>query len=117
MLKKLWQNFELNFLASDNDAKQIKTLKRKGLNLDEPKWVDFYFEFASETEAQTMAKALKQIGFGVLVYPDQGSYTCQAKKRLQIELKKIQAMSARFSELAIRMGGNYRGWGCQANQT
>lgn len=110
-----WTNLKLHVLdAKDPDAKVIKALKQNGSDTTKPHWIDFYFDFDQENDAKKMVEALKTVGFGA-VYTDNedGSHGCIAKKHMVPDLSTMRAMTTRFRELAIRMGGVYDGWGAE----
>ena len=76
--------------------------------------VDFFLAFPSEAVAQQVASNLRGEGFTVQLRSVTDSVShpvvLDVRQRMQLAVPQVQALSARFRELAAAHEGRYDGW-------
>ena len=99
--------------ARDVDATTLTELARAGSDLGQPHEVEFYFYFPAQEAAAAVAERLGREGYGIrLDHAQEGSdWLCLATRAMVPALAELQALRARFVELAEAHGGVYDGWG------
>lgn len=96
------------------DARQIAQIRNAGGNPFEAQDVDFFLAFPSEAVAQQVASNLRGEGFTVQLRSVTDSVShpvvLDVRQRMQLAVPQVQALSARFRELAAAHEGRYDGW-------
>ncbi len=97
----------------DVDATTLTELARAGSDLGRPHEVEFYFYFPAQEQAAAVAELLGREGYGIRLdrAPEGGDWLCLATRTMVPALADLQALRARFVELADGRGGVYDGWG------
>lgn len=106
----LWQKIKSK-INPDKDLVILKKIRRQVGHATEAN-LSFFFDFDNRENAEAMAYALEKIGFSTEFFQNHDqTFTCQAKKNMPLEEERIKAMTCRFTELSIRMRGNFVSWG------
>jgi hypothetical protein len=95
------------------DLQVIEALKDAGSDLAKPHPIDFYcVEFPDRKAADAFAQEIDAPDWKVDVHqtPDTVGWTVVASTVMVPEIHAISHVSARFSKLASKHGGDYDGW-------
>ena len=99
--------------AADPDEAPLAELARAGSDLARPHEMEFFLYFREEAAAHAAAAGLRARGFTTSVArePEDPDWLCLATRAMVPALPELQALRARFVELAEGRGGVYDGWG------
>jgi hypothetical protein len=99
--------------APNPDAEVIEQLRQAGSDLRKPHPIEFFFYFPTESAANRACGDLRFQDFSVTVR--QGASTsdflCLATKSLIPTVEELNRLSAEFEGFAVKLGGEYDGWG------
>ncbi|MEY2853320.1 MAG: Regulator of ribonuclease [Pseudomonadota bacterium] len=96
----------------DLDEQFIMQLRKAGVNAFEDHDVDFFFTLPDVRASATVKSAMVKDGFNVIsenANPD-GGYGLVMRQRMRLVVPAMQALTARFNELAAGSGGKYDSW-------
>ena len=98
---------------SEEDTAVIESLQSQGVDLTQPRLVEFLFSFQSVRPARQVGKTLAAEGFQNSIDPGGGGkdVLLLARKHVVLTPADITALRARFEALAKSAGGQYEGWG------
>jgi hypothetical protein len=95
---------------SDWDARFIAQLRKAGVGAFDPQSVDFFFALPSAAAcAAVTAELQSEFTIDSREEPD-GGFSLHANREMRLVVPDMQALSARFNELAGKHGGKYDGW-------
>lgn len=96
----------------DWDEQFIQQLRKAGLNTFEEQQVDFFFTLPSQQAAEQVGAALRPDGFQVDIKQDAetGQFSLHAQRGMRLVIPEMQALTARFNQLAAGHGGKYDNW-------
>jgi hypothetical protein len=97
----------------DADRQVLDALRSNGADLRKSTEMLFYLYLPDRAEAEIVAAALREEGFGADVAPPTQGYTmwlCRATTGMVPELGRIRELRRRFTGLAAAHGGEYDGW-------
>jgi hypothetical protein len=95
----------------DWDARFIAQLRKAGVAPFDAHPVDFFFALPTQAACDTLAALLEPEGYHVdsRAEPD-GGFSLHAQRDMRLVVADMQALTARFRQLAEERGGKYDGW-------
>ena len=101
----------------DWDEHFIQGLRKAGVNTFEEHPVDFFFTLPTRQAAEKLAFALRPEGYHLDIRDaEAGEYSLHAQKSMRLIVPDMQALTARFSQLAVEHGGKYDNWAVAARK-
>lgn len=99
-------------VEKDWDARFIGQLRKAGIAPFEAYPVDFFFDLPSEQACREVAAVLEPEGYAVesRAEAETGRYSLHASHTMRLLVPDMQALTARFNQLAGEKGGKYDGW-------
>ena len=113
-----WRGFSMKRKHIDWDAHFIQGLRKAGVNTFEEHPVDFFFTLPSRAACEQLAFALRPEGYQLDIKedPESGQFSLHAQRNLRLIVSEMQALTARFTELAAQHGGKYDNWAVAARK-
>lgn len=98
--------------AVDWDEQFIQQLRKAGVNTFEEHQVDFFFTLPSRQACEQLAFALRPDGYALDIKEDAGAgtFSLHAQRGMRLVIPEMQALTARFNQLAEQHGGKYDNW-------
>ena len=113
-----WRGLSRKKRRIDWDEHFIQGLRKAGVNTFEELAVDFFFTLPTRSAAEQLAFALRPEGFQLDIREDSegGTYSLHAQRNTRLVVEDMQALTARFTELATQHGGKYDNWAVAARK-
>lgn len=107
-----WRGMSRKRGRIDWDEHFIQQLRKAGVSAFEDHAVDFFFTARERTASEQLAGALRADGYTVDVKqnPDGGDFSVHAQRSMRLAVPDMQALRARFVELASQHGASYDNW-------
>jgi hypothetical protein len=107
-----WRGVSRRKRGIDWDEHFIQQLRKAGVNTFEEHAVDFFFTLPSRAACEQVAFALRPDGYALDIKEDAegGTFSLHAQRSLRLVVPEMQALTARFVELAGKHGGKYDNW-------
>ena len=113
-----WRRYSHRHVA-DWDEQFIMQLRKAGVNPFEDHTVDFFFTLPDAASCAEVRSLL--IGEGYLCISDAqtapGAYSLNLQRRMRLVVPEMQALTARFKQLAEERGGTYDNWAVGRERT
>jgi hypothetical protein len=95
------------------DLRVIAQMKQLGWDLNEPRLVEHFLYFPTESSARDVAATLGSRGYEVTVRPgaDGVNWLVRPNVRMVITPDSITSQRMELTQLASAQGGEYDGWG------
>lgn len=101
----------------NRNAKQLGELSKHGDNFSKPRFVDHFFDLATDGACSKVAAVLTKQGFKeVSRLPLDNTLSLRMKKKHSIEIYTINQITTELANLAESTGGLYDGWGCEVTR-
>lgn len=99
-------------IDNDWDARFIGQMRKAGITAFETYPVDFFFGLPSAEACARVAAVLEPDGYVVdsRQDPEGSGYSLHANRPMRLLVPDMQALTAKFRELAAEHGGKYDGW-------
>ena len=99
--------------ATRADQAVVDNLRRVGVDIEEPREIEFFFYFPTEVAALQAASELAGRGFEVQTTPSHGDekWLCFATILMMPDVAALMRLREQFKSLADLLGGEYDGWG------
>jgi hypothetical protein len=96
----------------DWDEQFIQQLRKAGVNTFEETPVDFFFTLPSRAACEQLAFVLRPDGYALDIKEDAetGILSLHAQRSMRLVIPEMQAITARFNQLAEQHGGKYDNW-------
>jgi hypothetical protein len=96
----------------DWDEQFITQLRKAGVNAFEDQRVDFFFTLPTQQACEEIATLLRADGYEVVVRPAEAGdeFGLHAQRAMRLVVPEMQALTARFRQLAEERGGKYDNW-------
>jgi Regulator of ribonuclease activity B len=96
----------------DWDEQFIQQLRKAGVNTFEEQPVDFFFTLPTRAACEQLAFVLRPDGYTLDIKenPETGNFSLHAQRPMRLVIPEMQAITARFSQLAEQHGGKYDNW-------
>jgi hypothetical protein len=113
-----WRKLSRKRRMVDWDEHFIQGLRKAGVNTFEEHAVDFFFTLPTRAAAEQLAFVLRPEGFQLDIREDAegGTFSLHAQRTLRLVVTEMQALTARFSALAVQHGGKYDNWAVAARK-
>jgi hypothetical protein len=100
----------------DWDEQFIQQLRKAGVNTFEDQMVDFFFTLPTRAACEQLAFALRPDGYTLDIReaPETSQFSLHAQRRMRLIVPDMQALTARFNQLAAQYGGTYDNWAVAA---
>jgi len=107
-----WRGLSRKKGGIDWDEQFIQQLRKAGLNTFEDQPVDFFFTLPSRVACEQIAFALRPDGYTLDIKqdPQTGEFSLHAQRSMRLIIPDMQALTARFNQLAAEHGGKYDNW-------
>jgi len=107
-----WRSLSRNRRHIDWDEHFIQGLRKAGINTFEEHTVDFFFTLPTRSAAEQLAFALRPEGYQLDIKEDAegGTFSLHAQRDMRLVVADMQALTARFNQLAAQHGGKYDSW-------
>jgi hypothetical protein len=107
-----WRGVSRKKRKLDWDEHFIQQLRKAGVNTFEEHPVDFFFTVPTRSASEEIAAILRADGYSIDIRQDPGSsnFSVDAQRPMRLVVPEMQAISARFNELAEQHGGKYDNW-------
>jgi hypothetical protein len=107
-----WRGLSRRKRHIDWDEHFIQGLRKAGVNAFEEHPVDFFFTMPSRAACEQLAFALRPEGYQLDIRQDaeSGQFSLHAQRSMRLLVPEMQALTARFNELAAKHGGKYDSW-------
>lgn len=107
-----WRGMSRKRRHIDWDEHFIQSLRKTGVNTFEEHTVDFFFTLPSRAAAEQLAHQLRPEGYEMDIREDQesGRFSLHGQRNMRLVVAEMQALTARFKELATSHGGTYDNW-------
>jgi hypothetical protein len=111
-----WRSLSRKNRRIDWDEHFIQGLRKAGVNTFDEHTVDFFFTLPTRAAAEQLAFALRPEGFQLDIKedPEGGTFGLHAQRNTRLVVSDMQALTARFTALAIQHGGKYDNWAVAA---
>jgi hypothetical protein len=98
--------------AVDWDEQFIQSLRKAGVNTFEEQPVDFFFTLPTRAACEQLAFVLRPDGYTLDIKEDAetGMFSLHAQRSMRLVITEMQAITARFTQLAEQHGGKYDNW-------
>jgi hypothetical protein len=96
----------------DWDEQFIQQLRKAGVNTFEETPVDFFFTLPSRSACEQLAFVLRPDGYALDIKEnaETGNFSLHAQRSMRLVISEMQAITARFTQLAEQHGGKYDNW-------
>jgi hypothetical protein len=108
-----WRGLSVKRRHIDWDTHFIQSLRKTGVNTFVEHMVDFFFTMPSRDSAEKLAGVLRADGFQADVIDARetsGQFSLHASRQMRLIVPEMQALTARFNQLATEHGGQYDNW-------
>lgn len=107
-----WRRASRKRRSIDWDAHFIQQLRKAGVGAFEEHAVDFFFTVPASGRSEPLMTALRKDGFEVesRQVPDSRDISVHAQRSMRLAVPEMQALRARFTELAVAHGATYDNW-------
>ncbi len=107
-----WRAVSRKRRSIDWDEHFIQQLRKAGVNTFEEHAVEFFFTLPDRGASERLAAVLRADGYSIDVRqaPDSSNFSVDAQRAMRLVVPEMQALSARFAELAEQHGGKYDNW-------
>ena len=107
-----WRGVSRRKRGIDWDEHFIQQLRKAGVNTFDEHAVDFFFTLPTRAACEQVAFALRPDGYKIDIKEDPagGTFSLHAQRSLRLVVPEMQALTARFVELAAKHGGKYDNW-------
>jgi len=107
-----WRGLSRKRRHIDWDEHFIQGLRKAGVNTFEEQPVDFFFTLPTRAAAEQMAFVLRPEGYELDIREDReaGSFSLHGQRNMRLVVTEMQALTARFTQLAAQHGGKYDSW-------
>lgn len=108
-----WRGMSRKRRTIDWDEHFIHGLRKAGVNTFEEHTVDFFFTLPTQAAAEQVAAVLRTDGFEPDIKADAdagGQISLHAQRSMRLIVPEMQALTARFNQLAQQHGGQYDNW-------
>jgi len=107
-----WRSVSRKNRNIDWDEHFIQQLRKAGVNTFEDHTVDFFFTLPNRAACEQLAFALRADGYLLDIKEDAegGAFSLHAQRTMRLVVPEMQAISARFAQLAAQHGGKYDNW-------
>jgi hypothetical protein len=108
-----WRGFSAKQRHVDWDTHFIQGLRKAGVDTFADHVVDFFFTIPSREAAEKLAAVLRADGYQADVIDARetsGQFSLHASRRMRLIVPDMQAITARFTQLATEHGGQYDNW-------
>lgn len=107
-----WRGMSRKRRHIDWDEHFIQGLRKAGVNTFDEHTVDFFFTLPTRAAAEQLAFVLRPEGYQLDIREDQqtGQISLHGQRNMRLVVDEMQALTARFTELAIQHGGKYDNW-------
>jgi len=107
-----WRAVSRKRRSIDWDEHFIQQLRKAGVNTFEEHPVDFFFTVPDRGASERLADTLRADGYLIDIRqaPESSSFSVDAQRSTRLIVPEMQAISARFAELAEQHGGKYDNW-------
>jgi hypothetical protein len=111
-----WRGMSRNRRRIDWDEHFIQGLRKAGINTFDVHTVDFFFTLPTRAAAEQLAFVLRPEGYQLDIRqsPDGPEFSLHARRDMRLVVQEMQALTARFTELAAQHGGKYDNWAVAA---
>ena len=98
--------------AVDWDEQFIQSLRKDGVNTLEENRVDLFFRHSMDPAPQRAPLVLRPDGYTLDIKEDAetGILSLHAQRSMRLVIPEMQALTARFNQLAEQHGGKYDNW-------
>jgi hypothetical protein len=112
-----WRGLSRKRRNIDWDEHFIQGLRKAGVNTFEEHTVDFFFTLPTRTAAEQLALLLRPEGYQLDIRedPEASLVSLHGQRNMRLVVADMQAMTARFNELAAQHGGKYDHWAVASN--
>ena len=118
-VQSVFDNFQISMLES-SDLQLLANIRRSGIQLNEPKKVNYYFLSRNSDPLAATAKELKSLGFSTQTIQSRKDsnqktyYLLRADKEVNLlDLKSVFSISTQLTQLADKFRIQYDGWDIQ----
>ena len=96
----------------DWDEQFIQQLRKAGVNTFEDQLVDFFFTMPTRAACEQLAFQLRPDGYTLDIREatESSGFSLHAQRRMRLIVPDMQAVTARFNQLAAQHGGTYDNW-------
>lgn len=107
-----WRGLTRKRRKIDWDEHFIQGLRKAGVNTFEEHTVDFFFTLPTRAAAEQLASLLRPDGFQMDIREDResGLFSLHGQRNMHLRVEEMQALTARFNQLAVQHGGKYDNW-------
>ena len=107
-----WRGLSRKRRRVDWDEHFIQGLRKAGINTFEDHTVDFFFTLPTRGAAEQLAGELRPEGYSLDIRKtgEGDEFSVHATRTMRLVVEEMQALTARFGELALRYGGKYDNW-------
>jgi hypothetical protein len=107
-----WRGLSRKRRDIDWDEHFIQGLRKAGVNTFEEHTVDFFFTLPSRAAAEQLAVLLRPEGYQLDIREDEesGVISLHGQRKMRLVVAEMQALTARFTEMAAQHGGKYDNW-------
>ena len=107
-----WRGLSRKKRGLDWDEQFIQNLRKAGVNTFEDHLVDFFFTLPNRAACEQIAFALRPDGYTLDIKQDAetGAFSLHAQRSMRLIIPDMQALTARFNQLAEQHGGKYDNW-------
>jgi len=106
-----WRGLSRKKRGLDWDEQFIQNLRKAGVDTFEPQAVDFFFTLPTRAACEQVAFALRPDGYTLDIKEDDaGGFSLHAQRSMRLIISEMQALTARFGQLAQQHGGTYDNW-------
>jgi hypothetical protein len=106
-----WRGVSRKKRSIDWDEQFIQQLRKAGLNSFQEHTVDFFFTLPTRAACEQIAFTLRPDGYTLDIKEDDaGGFSLHAQRTMRLAVPEMQALTARFTELAQQHGGKYDNW-------
>ena len=106
-----WRRYSRRQVA-DWDEQFIMQLRKAGVNPFEDHTVDFFFTLPDARSCEEVRRLLADEGFVRISQAETapGNFSLNLQRRMRLVVPEMQALTARFTQLAEERGGKYDNW-------
>jgi hypothetical protein len=107
-----WRGLSRKKRVIDWDEQFIQQLRKAGVNTFEDHLVDFFFTLPNRAACEQIAFVLRPDGYTLDIKEnsDAPGFSLHAQRRMRLIITDMQALTARFNQLAEQHGGKYDNW-------
>jgi hypothetical protein len=103
---------EVTKANADLDERVLVQLRKANLDLSQPRKIDFYLYFPTQSAAEQVAPRIRDAGFQVEVRraAKGDDWLCLSTRTMVPDLKALQQVRHDFQALVTPLKGDYDGW-------